>query len=115
MKRSLVAMIGERIRAARLSSRHRTLTQERLAERAGISVSFLSMIERGERSAHVDTLAKISNALKIPLAELFRNERQATHRDDAVIAPLADFVRRERLTRRDVERLLAVARALFGR
>jgi transcriptional regulator with XRE-family HTH domain len=108
-------MIGERIRAARLSSRQRTLTQEKLAERAGISVSFLSMIERGERSAHVETLAKISDALRIPLAELFRNDRVAGRRDDAMIAPLGDFVRRERLTRRDVERLLAVARALFGR
>ena len=115
MKRGIVVQIGERIRKLRLATREPRLTQGKLAEQAQISVSFLSMIERGERSAHVDTLAKLAEALDIPLAELFLNEQQPARGQQAALAPLADFVRRERLTRRDVERLLNVARALFDK
>ena len=110
-----MAQIGERIRRLRLETREPRLTQERLAERAEISVSFLSMIERGERAAHVETLSKLAEALGVPLSELFAEERPAAKGAQAAIQPLADFVRREKLTRRDVDRLLAVARALFDR
>jgi transcriptional regulator with XRE-family HTH domain len=115
MKRGVVAQIGERIRKLRLHAREPKLTQEQLAHRAGISVSFLSMIERGERSAHVETLAKLAKALNIPIAELFQEERRSATGPDGAIAPLADLVRRERLNRRDVERLVVVASALFDR
>jgi transcriptional regulator with XRE-family HTH domain len=115
MKRSVVAQIGERIRNLRLRAREPKLTQEQLAQRAGISVSFLSMIERGERSAHVETLAKLSEALNIRIAELFLDERRSPKAGQTALAPMVDFVRQERLTRRDVERLVAVARALFDR
>jgi len=47
------------------------MTQETLAERADISVSFLSMIERGERSPHIETLANIAEALEVTISELF--------------------------------------------
>ena len=53
--------IGQRIRELR-TQRPERWTQEELAERAQISVSFLSMIERGERVAHVETLAALANA-----------------------------------------------------
>jgi transcriptional regulator with XRE-family HTH domain len=115
MKRSIAARVGERIRGLRLHAAGRKLTQERLAERAEISVSFLSMIERGERSAHVETLAQLAGALNVPLAELFRDETRAKRGTDATLKPLADFVRRQRLNRTDVERLLTVAQALFDR
>ena len=48
------------------------MTQERLAERAEISVSFLSMIERGERSPHLETLEKLAYGLEVPVDVLFR-------------------------------------------
>jgi transcriptional regulator with XRE-family HTH domain len=118
MKQGVVLQIGERIRKLRLAAREPRLTQEKLAERAKISVSFLSMIERGERSAHVETLAKLAEALGIPLTELFEEQRAERRRArglEAALEPLADFIRRERLSRRDVERLLVVARALFDR
>ena len=41
------------------------MTQEQLAEQAGISLSFLGHIERGTRKASLDTLVGIANALKI--------------------------------------------------
>lgn len=48
------------------------MTQEQLAERAEISVSFLSMIERGERAPHLETLEKLAYGLEVPIETLFR-------------------------------------------
>ena len=41
------------------------ITQEKLSERAGISLSFLGHIERGTRKASLDTVVKLCNALKV--------------------------------------------------
>ena len=68
---SIVKEVGHRIRQLRLSRTGARMTQEDLSERAHISVSFLSMIERGERAPHIETLAQIAEALEVELAELF--------------------------------------------
>ena len=54
--------LGKRIRQQRILAQ---MTQEKLAERAGISLSFLGHIERGTRKASLDTLVKLCNALKV--------------------------------------------------
>lgn len=54
--------LGKRIRQQRTLAR---MTQEKLAEAAGISLSFLGHIERGTRKASLDTLVKICNVLKV--------------------------------------------------
>ena len=54
--------LGKRIRAQRKIAR---MTQEELAEQAGISISFLGHIERGTRKASLETLVALANALKI--------------------------------------------------
>lgn len=114
MKRTVAFQVGERIKSLRVQARGGKLTQEVLAERADISVSFLSMIERGERSAHVDTLSQIAGALEVPLEELFREKSRIPDLTDASLKPLVDFVQRHRLNRREIEQLLSVAQALFG-
>lgn len=53
---------GERVKRQRLLAQ---LTQEKLAQMAGISLSFLGHIERGTRKASLDTVVKLSNALKV--------------------------------------------------
>jgi transcriptional regulator with XRE-family HTH domain len=99
--------LARRIRTLR---ERRGLTQEDFAERCGISVSFASLLERGERSPSYETLVQVSVALGVPLAELFRveeDEAAGAHR-------LVELVRARRLTRAEVDRLLAVAEAMFG-
>jgi transcriptional regulator with XRE-family HTH domain len=99
--------LARRIRALR---ERRGLTQEDFAARCGISVSFASLLERGERSPSYETLVQVAGALGVPLAELFQveeDEAAGAHR-------LVEFVRTRRLGREDVERLLAVAVAMFG-
>ncbi len=113
MKRTLRLEVGERIRQLRLHSRGGKLTQETLAENADISVSFLSMIERGERSAHMDTLASLTEALGVSMEDLFRDRSRPSEAIDPAVRPLVDFAERRRLSRRDIDRLLVVAKALF--
>lgn len=109
-----MAQVGRRIRALRVGRQGNRVTQEQLAERAEISVSFLSMIERGERSPHLETLEKIALALEVPVEELFRSDAAPVDRVDSAMRPLAEYVRRRGLNRRDVEKLVAVAKAMFG-
>ncbi len=106
--------LGRRIRELRLARPERW-TQEDLAERAHISVSFLSMIERGERVAHVETLAALAEALGVTLSELFAGAEERPGQDQDVLRPLSEFARARQLTSHDVEKLLGVARAMFSR
>jgi transcriptional regulator with XRE-family HTH domain len=105
--------IGQRIRELR-TQRPERWTQEELAERAQISVSFLSMIERGERVPHVETLAALSNALSVSLGELFTGTEQTPAQTEDLLRPLSDFARARGLNARDVDRLLGVARVMFN-
>ena len=56
--------LGKRIRSER---RRQDLTQEKLAEIADISDSFLGHIERGGRTLSIETLAKLANALNLSI------------------------------------------------
>ena len=98
--------LARRIRGLR---ERRGLTQEELAERSGISVSFASLLERGERSPSYETLVQVAGALGVPLAELFRVEE-----DEAGAHRLVELARARQLTRAEVDRLLAVAEAMFS-
>lgn len=51
--------------------KERGLSQEVLSGLAGISRSHLAMIENGKKNANVNTLWCISDALQMPLSQLF--------------------------------------------
>ncbi|MCP5007346.1 MAG: response regulator [Planctomycetes bacterium] len=61
--------IGRKLREIR---KERKLTLKQLAERAGISVSLISQIERAESAASISTLNKIVSILNIKLGALFK-------------------------------------------
>lgn len=63
-------LIGERIRTYR---KRRNFSQEELAHRASFSTSYISDIERAEKSPTIESLVRITNALGITLEELFAN------------------------------------------
>jgi transcriptional regulator with XRE-family HTH domain len=46
------------------------LSQKALADRIGISVSYVSMLERGQRSPPLETIEKMAKALGVPPAAL---------------------------------------------
>lgn len=61
--------IGDHIRTARL---YANLTQERLAEMAGLDRASMNRIEQGHSAARIDTLIRIADAIGVPLATLVR-------------------------------------------
>ncbi|MFM2153967.1 MAG: hypothetical protein RL199_2402 [Pseudomonadota bacterium] len=110
---NVVKEVGRRIRQLRTSGLGPRMTQSALARQAEISISFLSMIERGERAPHLDTLAKVARALQVPITELFSFDGDG-EKVDALYRPLIDYCRKQQMSRRDVDRLVNVARSVFG-
>ena len=68
MALSLRRQFGIRLKAIRLE---RKLTQEQFAELVGISVDFLSLIERGINSPGFEVLERMANRLGMQVRELF--------------------------------------------
>jgi transcriptional regulator with XRE-family HTH domain len=65
-------VLGSNLRRYRKRAR---LTQERLAEKAGLSVVFVSLLENGWRAASMDSLLNIARALGVRLEDLVRGVR----------------------------------------
>jgi len=65
----LYAEIGKRITATR---KKQGISQEALATRSDIDRSHMGFIEQGRRKPTIATLYKITRALKINLADLFK-------------------------------------------
>lgn len=105
-----LAQLGRRVRALREGQ---SLTQEEFARRCDISVSFASLLERGERSPSYETLLAIAGALGVTVADLFR-ESTSFEVHDPAHARLIDFARRAQLSRAQVDRFIAVGHAMFG-
>jgi len=105
--------LGPRIRALRETL---LLNQEQLAERAGITHSYLSMIERGDRTPHVETLVSLAKALGIAVSQLLldANEPRASSGQPPDLQLMA-YLETLRLTPGDVNRLVAIAKAMFDR
>lgn len=59
--------VGRHLRQLRLQ---RKLSQERLAERAGLSYKFIGEIERGVANPTVVTLARLADALGVDIVEV---------------------------------------------
>ncbi|MDR0289677.1 MAG: helix-turn-helix domain-containing protein [Treponema sp.] len=62
-------ILGRNIKYFRL---HRQLSQSDLAERANISVTFLSNIERGKMFPKAETLSRLTESLNVTVSELFK-------------------------------------------
>ncbi len=58
---------GRSIKICRLQ---RGLSQENLAKRAGISVSYLSLLEQNKRDPSLSTIQAISDGLRVPVSIL---------------------------------------------
>ena len=54
----------------RLARRLRDVSQEALALDAGLSRTYVSEVERGERNVSIDNMGLLADALQIPLKDL---------------------------------------------
>lgn len=62
---------GRRVRALRLEA---GISQEALAERAGLHRTYVSSVERGQRNVGLDNIRKLAAALGVSPAQLFDDE-----------------------------------------
>jgi len=65
--------LGQRIADLRKT---RQLTQKELAKKAGCSVEFISLIERGVNAPSVARLEDFAKALQVQVVDLFTFDRQ---------------------------------------
>lgn len=65
--------LGKRLKALRMAS---DLTQEELANRAGLTKGFISQLENNLSSIQVDSLADILEALGVTMAEFFTDTEE---------------------------------------
>ncbi len=70
---SISKQFGTAVRSRRMAV---GMSQEKLAERAGLHPTYVSMIERGVRNATLDVSARIANALKVDLPKLIKEAQQ---------------------------------------
>lgn len=96
--------VGDRVRQRR---NELGLKQEDLAQKAGISKSFLSDVENGKRSIGAETLLDLSRAMGVSLDYLMTGEDSDDQEKQAEIPPaLATFAAEEGLSVRDTLTLL---------
>jgi transcriptional regulator with XRE-family HTH domain len=106
--------VGERLRAIR---HLRRATLKSVAERAKLSESFLSQVERGKASASIASLARIATALGVNVADLFepqgsRAHPRVLHRDRRPALAFGNLGRKYLLTPRPLEHLEVFAAEL---
>lgn len=65
----LLRAFGTRVRDAR---KGRELSQEELAERAGVHRTYVGAVERGERNVTLLTITRLAQALDVPVSDLLR-------------------------------------------
>ncbi|MCL2722600.1 MAG: helix-turn-helix domain-containing protein [Treponema sp.] len=85
-EKRLKGILGKNIRFFRL---RRQFSQADLAEKANISITFLSNIERGNNYPQARTLCNIASALGIEIWELFR-ETNSFNEQNALINRISE-------------------------
>jgi transcriptional regulator with XRE-family HTH domain len=78
-EKDIYKIIAKNIRKERIKN---NLTLEELSEKAQISVSFLSYIEKNKKIPSIKTIEKISKGLNIPVYKLFQTEQDKREKDN---------------------------------
>lgn len=68
MKKEILINFGNKVREGRKAL---GLSQEGLAERAGVHRTYIGMIERAEKNITLENIGKLAKALKIRISDLF--------------------------------------------
>lgn len=69
MTERILKNFGERVRELRLA---KNLSQEKLADLAGVHRTYIGMIERAEKNITLRNIQKIAKALNVEKSELFK-------------------------------------------
>jgi len=89
-EKKLKSILGKNIKFFRL---RRQFSQADLAEKANISITFLSNIERGNNYPQAGTLCNISNALGIEIWGLFKEDNTFNEQNTIINRISEDFTK----------------------
>ena len=81
--------LGQRIRDLRQDQR---LSQEELAERADLSTTYVSELERNRRDPSLSTLLKLAYGLHVDPAELLRSVQKAVDDEEAILTAVRKVI-----------------------
>ena len=105
----ILVLVGNRIRQLRKDVK---LTQSDLADKAGLSTNFIALLEKGKRSASIDTLFRIAQVLKVDMRTMFdfpENKTKAKLASDEVVKLL------NRRSIEEIELIKAIAGLILQR
>ena len=68
MSKAILKSFGKRVQLERVK---RNLSQEELAEKAGVHRTYIGMIERAEKNITLQNIEKIAKALNVKIKDLF--------------------------------------------
>jgi transcriptional regulator with XRE-family HTH domain len=108
--KQIIKLIGQKIRATRKT---KNLSQEKLAELAGLHPTYISDIENGKVNASLSSYLVIAKALKMPLSELVAlPSGKADQRIENQIAELLALLRS--LNKKDQALFLSAAKGMLS-
>jgi transcriptional regulator with XRE-family HTH domain len=82
-KKTAEGIFGERLRELRLE---RGISQEKLAELAGLHRNYIGHLERGEKTASLDVIVRLSATFDTSVTELLKPFDRRTTRAVAIVA-----------------------------
>jgi transcriptional regulator with XRE-family HTH domain len=82
-KRTAEEIFGERLRQLRVE---RGISQEKLAELAGLHRNYIGHLERGEKTASLDVIVRLSATFDTSVTELLKPFDHHTTRSVAIVA-----------------------------
>lgn len=89
--KELLKIIGQRIKTIRKA---KEISQERVAELAGLHPTYISNIEQGKVNASIYSYYMVANALKVPLSEIVDIPTKSKDRTlDSEIAAITGLVK----------------------
>ena len=108
-----MAATGDRIKEIRDA---RGMTQDQLADKAGISKGFLSDVENNKRNISSENLLRIANVLGASIDYLLRGETKHATREEVVIPPeLSEVAEELNLSYAETLELLEAHRSVIAR
>lgn len=108
-----MAATGDRIKEIRDA---RGMTQDQLADKAGISKGFLSDVENNKRNVSSENLLRIANVLGASVDYLLRGDARPASREEVVIPPeLSEVAEELNLTYAETLELLEAHRSVIAR
>lgn len=95
--------VGKRLRSYRTGQ---GLSQEKLAERAGLHPTYIGQVERGEKNLTIESLEKITSALDVSMASIFEKIEERSEADNYCLQAYELLSRKNNVDRERLFRIL---------